>query len=110
MCDCTESTDSSFIPDTFRLSALRVLPILIAKVDALVPVLGASIVSEFVEKPLHMVIGSEPPSNIAQIHALAMRKCAMDILSSTLDDEYTSLLHSSTKYPPPQQLNPHDRG
>lgn len=85
------------------------LPILIAKIDALVPVLGASIVSEFVEKPLHMVIGSEPPSNIAQIHALARQKCAMDILSSTLDDEYTSLLHSSIKYPPPQ-LNPHDRG
>ena len=74
------------------------LPILIAKVDALVPVLGASIVAEFVEKPLHMVIGSEPPSNVVQIHALARRKCAMDILSSTLDDEYTSLLHSSTKY------------
>ena len=76
------------------------LPILIAKVDALVPRLGQSLVAEFVEKPLHMVIGAEVPSNMAEIQSLARRKCAMEVLASNLDDEYTCLLHASTEYHP----------
>lgn len=96
ICSCTESSNP-LIPDTYKLSPSRVLQILIRKVDALVPVLGPSIVEEFVDKPLALVIGQEPPDNIVQIHDLARRKCAMDLISSNLDDQFTQLLHESTE-------------
>lgn len=86
------------IPETYKLSPERVLRILQRKIDALIPVLGDSIVSEFVEKPLSLVIGQEPPSNILQIRELARRKCAMDIISADLDEEFTQKLHGSTEY------------
>jgi hypothetical protein len=97
ICERTESSNS-LIPDTYKLSPDRVLRILQRKVDALVPVLGDSIVAEFVEKPLSLVIGQEAPSNFLQIRELARRKCAMDIISADLDDEYTRQLHESTEY------------
>jgi hypothetical protein len=97
ICDRTESSNS-LIPDTYKLSPDRVLRILQRKVDALVPVLGESIVAEFVEKPLSLVIGQEAPSNFLQIRELARRKCAMDIISADLDDEFTRQLHESTEY------------
>jgi Ydr279p protein family (RNase H2 complex component) wHTH domain len=99
ICDCTPSSNS-LVPDTYKLSTFCVLQILIKKVDALIPVLGASIVAEFVDKPLALVIGQEEPENIAEIQSLARRKCAMDIISSNLDDELTQLLHGTTKYTP----------
>src|SRR5271169_6344952 len=80
ICDCTESTNS-LIPDTYKLSMTRILNILSRKVDALIPVLGESILAEYVEKPLSLVIGQEPPENILQILELAKRKCAMEIIS-----------------------------
>jgi hypothetical protein len=97
ICNRTESSNS-LIPDTYKLSPDRVLRILQRKVDALVPVLGDSIVAEFVEKPLSLVIGQETPSNFLQIRELARRKCAMDIISADLDDEFTRQLHESTEY------------
>lgn len=99
ICDCTESTNS-LIPDTYKLSLAHVLNILSRKVDALIPVLGESILAEYVEKPLSLVIGQEPPENILQIRELAKRKCAIEIISSNLDDQFTQLLFESTEYTP----------
>lgn len=105
ICDCTESTNE-FIPDTYKLSSIRVLQILNRKVDALIPVLGSSFQSEFVEKQLSLVIGQEPPSNFSQIQLLAKRKCAMELISSNLDEEYTQLFFQSTEYLTPPSLSP----
>lgn len=99
ICDCTKSSNS-YIPDTFKLSPSKVLRILNRKVDALIPVLGASMIAEYVDKPLSLVIGQEPPENIVEIRQLALRKCAMDVISSNLDDQFTQLLFNSTEYPP----------
>jgi hypothetical protein len=99
ICDCTPSTNT-LVPDTYKLSTFRVLQILIKKVDALLPVLGPSILAEFVDKPLALVIGQDPPSNIVEINILAKRKCAMDLISSNLDDEFTQLVLGSTEYIP----------
>jgi hypothetical protein len=99
ICDCTPSTNP-LVPDTYKLSTFRVLRILIEKVDALLPVLGPSIIAEFVDKPLALVLGQNPPSNIIEINILAKRKCAMDLISSNLDDEFTQLIHESTEYIP----------
>jgi hypothetical protein len=96
ICDYTESSNP-LIPDTYKLSSSRVLEILIRKADALIPVLGPSVVEEFVNKPLALVIGQEPPDNINQIRDLARRKCAMDLISSNLDDQFTELLHESVE-------------
>jgi Ydr279p protein family (RNase H2 complex component) wHTH domain len=104
VCDCIPSSDS-FTPDTYKLSSSRVLQILTRKVDALIPVLGPSIVAEFVDKRTTMLIGQEPPENITEIRDLAKRKCAMDIISSNLDDEFTELLYTSTEYSYPIQAN-----
>ena len=97
ICDCTESTNA-YVPDTYKLSPSRVLTILNRKVDALVPVLGESIITEYVEKTLSLVIGQDPPSNIDHIRSLARRKCAVEIISANLDEEYTQLLLTSTEY------------
>jgi hypothetical protein len=97
ICDRTESSNA-LIPETYKLSSESVLQILQRKVDALVPVLGTSILAEFVEKPLSLVIGQEPPSNILEIRQLAQRRCAMDIISSNLDDEFTQKLHDTAEY------------
>jgi hypothetical protein len=97
--DCTPSSNS-FIPDTFKLSSTRVLLILIRKVDALVPALPPSITSEFVDKQISLLLGQQVPENMTQIRELAKRKCAMDIISSNLDDEFTELLYRSTEYFP----------
>jgi hypothetical protein len=104
ICDCTPSSNS-LVPDTYKLSTFRVLQILIKKVDALIPVLGGSIVAEFVDKPLALVIGQEAPENIAEIQSLARRKCAMELISSNLDDQLTQLLHGTTKYAPSVATN-----
>jgi Ydr279p protein family (RNase H2 complex component) wHTH domain len=96
ICNCTESSNP-LIPDTYKLSPSRVLRILIQKVDALIPVLAPSVIEGFVDKPLALVIGQEPPDNIAQIRDLARRKCAMDLISSNLDDQFTQLVHESTE-------------
>jgi hypothetical protein len=97
ICDCTPSSNA-LVPDTYKLSPSRVLQILIRKVDALIPVLGPSILAEFVEKPLALVIGQDPPESISQITSLARRRCAIDIISSNLDDEFAQLLQESTEY------------
>jgi len=97
ICNCTPSSNA-IIPDTYKLSPSRVLRILVRKVDALISVLGASLVAEFVQKPLALVIGQEPPSNINQITNLARRKCAMDVISADLTDQFSRLLHESTEY------------
>lgn len=97
ICDCTESSNS-YVPDTFKLSTSKVLRILLRKVDALIPVLGASMIAEYVDKPLSLVIGQEPPGNILAIRQLALRKCAMEVISSNLDDQFTQLLFNSTEY------------
>ena len=99
ICNCTPSSNV-IIPDTYKLSPSRLLRILVRKVDALVSVLGTSLVAEFVHKPLALVIGQEPPSNIAQITDLARRKCAMDIISADLLDQFSNLLYESTEYYP----------
>ncbi len=99
ICDCTESSNS-FIPDTFKLSASKVLQILLRKVDALIPVLGESMIAEYVDKPLSLVIGQEPPENIVQIRQFALKKCAMEVISSNLDDQFTQLLFNSAEYRP----------
>lgn len=96
ICDCTESSHA-WVPDTFKLSYTKVQRVLIGKVDALIPVLGPSILAEYVDKPLSLVIGQDPPENIQQIRQLAQRKCAMEIISSNLDDEFTKLLFESTE-------------
>ena len=72
--------------------------ILVRKTDALIPVLGESLVDEFVEKPLALVIGQDPPANIARIRELARRRCAMDLISASLDDHFSALLFQSTEY------------
>ena len=99
ICDCTESSNS-FIPDTFKLSPSKVLQILRRKVDALIPVLGESMIAEYVDKPLSLVIGQEPPENILEIRQLALRNCAMEVLSSNLDYQFTQLLFNSIEYCP----------
>jgi hypothetical protein len=96
ICDCTVS-NNSYIPDTVKLSPSRVLTILTRKVDALIPVLGESIEAEYVERPLALVIGQDPPSNISRIRLLARRKCAMEIISANLDDEFSQLLFNTTE-------------
>jgi len=98
ICLRTKSTTPEFVPDTYKLCPERVVRILVRKTDALVPVLGESLVDEFVEKPLALVIGQDPPANIARIQELARRRCAMDLISATLDDHFSSLLCQSTEY------------
>lgn len=97
ICDCTPSSNS-FVPDTFRLSPTRVLNILVRKVDALIPVLGGSIVTEFVEKAICGRIDQQIPKEVEE---LAKRKCAMEIISADLDEDFTKLLFESTEYIPP---------
>jgi Ydr279p protein family (RNase H2 complex component) wHTH domain len=97
LCQCTKSTTPEFVPDTYKLCPEKVLRILVRKVDALVPVLGASLVDEFVEKPLALVIGQDPPSNISVIRDLARRRCAIDFISANLSDHFSSLLSQSTE-------------
>jgi hypothetical protein len=100
VCQCTKS-DNALIPDTYSLSPARVIDILCKKVDALIPVLGPSVVAEYVDKPIALVLGQQPPSNFPEIHSLALKRCSMDIISANLDDEFASLLHATTEYPSP---------
>lgn len=97
ICDRTESSNS-LIPHTYKLSMPRVLQILLRKVDALAPVLGESIVNEFVEKPLTPILGQPMPGDIAEIRNLARRKCAFDLIASNIDNQFTQLLQESTEY------------
>ena len=57
-------------------------------------------IAEYVDKPLSLVIGQDPPENILEIRQLALRKCAMEVISSNLDDQFTRLLFNSTEYHP----------
>ena len=97
ICDCTKSSNS-LIPDTYKLSSSRIVQILTRKVDALMLVLGESIVNEIVEKPITPLFGQPRPDNMSEIRDLARRKCAMDIISSNLDGQFTQLLQESVKY------------
>ena len=101
LCTCTKSSHPTLIPDTFSLSHERVLDILLRKVDALIPVLGESLVAEYVDKPLAVVIGQERPDGWEGIRELGLRRCAMELLAQNLDEEFSMRLCATTEYPPP---------
>ena|SRR5579862_9217399 len=107
LCTCTKSAHPTLIPDTFSLSHERVLDILLRKVDALIPVLGESLVAEYVDKPLAVVIGQERPSGWEGIRELGLRRCAMELVAQNLDEEFSLRLFATTEYiPPPALLAP----
>jgi hypothetical protein len=97
LCECTKSVNSLLIPDTYSLSSTRAINTLKAKVDALIPVLGPSIIAEYVDKPLSLVLGQEPPLNFPEIRALGLKKCSIDIISANLNEEYSALLLATTE-------------
>jgi hypothetical protein len=80
------------LPNTYKLCREKVLRILVHKVNALVPVFESSLVDEFVEKPLSLVIGQDPPLNISVIRDLTRWRCAINFTSVNLSDQFSSLL------------------
>lgn len=59
--------------------------------------LGESIIAEYVDKPLALVIGQERPMGWEGIRELGLRRCAMDLLAQNLDDEFSKLLFATTE-------------
>jgi hypothetical protein len=97
LCTCTKSTNPSLIPDTYSLSPEHVINILARKVDSLIPVLGESLIAEYVDKPLALVIGQERPMGWEGIRELGLRRCAMNLLAQNLEDEFSKLLFATTE-------------
>jgi hypothetical protein len=99
VCECTPSTHP-LVPDTYKLSPLRVLAILRKKVDALIPVLGSSLQAEFIDKKIAVPLGHPCPTDMDHIRSLARTKCAVDVISGNLDAEITLQLTQSYEYSP----------
>ena len=61
--------------------------------------------TEFVENKITGIIGYEEVDNIDEIRDLAKIKCAIDIISTNVEEEISQLLYGSYEYSPNNYVN-----